>query len=358
MAHEWYYAKDGRQHGPVSARKLKQMADQGVLHAEDLVWKEGMADWAPARDVKGLISHEHPTTAPMITPVEDSINESFAPRRRPTRSPVGQILLITAAIVMLSSMFTPWWGMTLSAKDDEEGIGLWTRRTAYMKAATNRFGRNFGNGSSNGEADTKSDAGQWATQLADVIARLDSESELERAIESVEGRQASSDEKEKAARKDAISFLKIYKRHQRWWDEHLKTSDKSFAERFKDEAENVDDDKQMTFSLWVWGWSEGLAIMGLVFGVVVTIFSIVFLAVPFMRNWSWIVSIIATIMGILALIFAPIWMFKSPGKDLGLLFEQGLIVGPYLLLCGGVLFFLVGLFDTIFGISFLVRQGR
>ena len=54
MSQEWYYSVDGDRQGPVSAADLKKLADAGTLKAADLVWKDGMTDWAPAKSVKGL----------------------------------------------------------------------------------------------------------------------------------------------------------------------------------------------------------------------------------------------------------------------------------------------------------------
>ena len=56
MANEWHYSKDGQQHGPVSASDLKNLAKSGDLMPTDLIWKEGMAEWKPASNVKGLFS--------------------------------------------------------------------------------------------------------------------------------------------------------------------------------------------------------------------------------------------------------------------------------------------------------------
>lgn len=52
----WYFSKNGDRKGPVSARDLRRMAKAGELRERDLVWKEGMKDWAPAAKVKGLFS--------------------------------------------------------------------------------------------------------------------------------------------------------------------------------------------------------------------------------------------------------------------------------------------------------------
>ncbi len=51
---EWYYARDDKQQGPVSAGELKQLASRGEVRPDDLVWREGMDDWVEARNVKGL----------------------------------------------------------------------------------------------------------------------------------------------------------------------------------------------------------------------------------------------------------------------------------------------------------------
>lgn len=50
----WYYARDNRQMGPVSSAELKRLAAVGQLAVDDLIWREGMDEWAPAGRVKGL----------------------------------------------------------------------------------------------------------------------------------------------------------------------------------------------------------------------------------------------------------------------------------------------------------------
>ncbi len=60
---EWFYAQENQRFGPVSAAELKALADAGKLRPEDLVWREGMDGWVPARRVKGLFETEGPTAA-------------------------------------------------------------------------------------------------------------------------------------------------------------------------------------------------------------------------------------------------------------------------------------------------------
>ena len=51
---EWYYGRNGQQQGPVTSNQLKQLAQSGQLLPTDLVWKDGMSEWAKASKVKGL----------------------------------------------------------------------------------------------------------------------------------------------------------------------------------------------------------------------------------------------------------------------------------------------------------------
>jgi hypothetical protein len=48
---QWYLARDGKQHGPISEPELVQFLEQGHLLPTDLLWREGFADWRPAMTV-------------------------------------------------------------------------------------------------------------------------------------------------------------------------------------------------------------------------------------------------------------------------------------------------------------------
>lgn len=54
---QYYYAQGGQQKGPVPLQTLQQMASGGQLQAKDLVWTDGMANWAPAETVADLRDH-------------------------------------------------------------------------------------------------------------------------------------------------------------------------------------------------------------------------------------------------------------------------------------------------------------
>lgn len=51
----WYYTQDMQECGPVSFSELQQLAVSGRLTPEDLVWSEGMPDWALASTIPELL---------------------------------------------------------------------------------------------------------------------------------------------------------------------------------------------------------------------------------------------------------------------------------------------------------------
>lgn len=55
---EWFFAEKGVKHGPVSSLALKKLADAGRVTPDTLVWREGMPDWVPAGEIKGLCPDE------------------------------------------------------------------------------------------------------------------------------------------------------------------------------------------------------------------------------------------------------------------------------------------------------------
>jgi uncharacterized RDD family membrane protein YckC len=65
MAAEWYVGKNGEQSGPYTSPQLRQLAADGQLSPADLLWKEGMSDWAPCSAVKGLFGEATSSSKPL-----------------------------------------------------------------------------------------------------------------------------------------------------------------------------------------------------------------------------------------------------------------------------------------------------
>jgi hypothetical protein len=62
---QWYTGRDGRQEGPFSDERLRELIASGMVRPETLVWTTGMANWAKAAEVPGLMPAQRvPATTP------------------------------------------------------------------------------------------------------------------------------------------------------------------------------------------------------------------------------------------------------------------------------------------------------
>jgi hypothetical protein len=64
---QWYIAREGKQHGPLSDAEMRTFVAQGHLKPTDLIWRPGFADWRPAPAVFPFQQPEAPTAAPRPT---------------------------------------------------------------------------------------------------------------------------------------------------------------------------------------------------------------------------------------------------------------------------------------------------
>ncbi len=63
---EWYLARDGQQFGPLSEAELNKLVELGHLRADDLLWRDGLADWLTADSVLPALAR--PIEAPPPPP--------------------------------------------------------------------------------------------------------------------------------------------------------------------------------------------------------------------------------------------------------------------------------------------------
>lgn len=66
---QWYYSKDGLQQGPVPENELLQKIRGGEIAGNNLVWREGMAEWVPLSRVPELMGQPLPGT-PSVNSLE------------------------------------------------------------------------------------------------------------------------------------------------------------------------------------------------------------------------------------------------------------------------------------------------
>ena len=64
----WHYSVGDDRRGPVAADELRQLAAAGDIGPDDLVWKQGMAEWVAASTVKGLFPKPPATGSKPVPP--------------------------------------------------------------------------------------------------------------------------------------------------------------------------------------------------------------------------------------------------------------------------------------------------
>lgn len=104
---EWYYAKDNRQMGPVSALELKRLATFDELRPDDLVWREGMTEWAAARNVRGLFDQEAATLAAAAPAAPSAVSPKAVAVAAKPENPVAKRHLFDAVIDGARPHFNP-----------------------------------------------------------------------------------------------------------------------------------------------------------------------------------------------------------------------------------------------------------
>lgn len=80
---QWYIARDGKQHGPLTDVEMKTFVGHNYLRPTDLIWKAGMPDWLPAPQVfAGLFQPPAPSAAPSAPHISPQ-PAAFAPQQQP-----------------------------------------------------------------------------------------------------------------------------------------------------------------------------------------------------------------------------------------------------------------------------------
>ena len=73
---QWFIARDGRQHGPISDVEMKKLAELGHLRPADLVWRQGFVEWTPAHVA-------FPAQSPVMAPAPTELRPMPAPQAAP-----------------------------------------------------------------------------------------------------------------------------------------------------------------------------------------------------------------------------------------------------------------------------------
>ena len=96
-APQWYYIHNQAKAGPIAFAQLQELALTGRLAAADMVWRDGMAQWAAASTVDGLFPRPAPPPAGVranetaVQPVPKSYPDAPPPTPSPPRSMLQRV---------------------------------------------------------------------------------------------------------------------------------------------------------------------------------------------------------------------------------------------------------------------------
>jgi hypothetical protein len=100
----WYYTCNGAELGPVDFGSLQALVASGKVTAGDVVWTEGMADWAPPHTVPGLV----PATAPVAAAVGQVWRDVTSMAAVPTGTAVAPGVEVSLESCRAIAGMRPW----------------------------------------------------------------------------------------------------------------------------------------------------------------------------------------------------------------------------------------------------------
>jgi len=305
MATEWYYTRGTEQMGPVSSEELKQLAASGELGPDDLVWKEGMEDWRPAGQLKGLLSAGSAEGEGAATVAVSSAGRPVSagrPDSEPGRPAFWQIPFLVGSGLLVIAMFLPWWSITISGTEDEF-------EEAFSKVEAENgeraFARNGDDGVPRRRTRRKPDA-------------------------------------------DKYKYL---------WEKTGWYLRNSYALSVDVRSVPMDnDDESLDIRGRIWGWNSSLGRLGGFLGLLVIPLAVTMMAWPAARRFSFTTSFLIGYIGLILLVMTLLWYFESPGYDESPVLTQNAHVGPYLVLVANLVLLVSGILDGLFGLSRFRRE--
>lgn len=84
---QWYIARDGKQHGPLSDVEMKTFVSHNYLRPTDLLWRPGMADWQPAPQVFPAVFQTPMPNAGQTAPAATQATQSPLAQPSPFTAP-------------------------------------------------------------------------------------------------------------------------------------------------------------------------------------------------------------------------------------------------------------------------------
>lgn len=107
---DWFYGKDGTQHGPVSDQEIGTLVASGQIDSNTIVWREGMPDWLPLAQVPEFQSLNQTGAAdPYGSPQSQPVQPGQTPYTAPIPTDGLSIASLVCGILAIISCYI--WGL-------------------------------------------------------------------------------------------------------------------------------------------------------------------------------------------------------------------------------------------------------
>jgi hypothetical protein len=125
-------------------------------------------------------------------------------------------------------------------------------------------------------------------------------------------------------------------------------------------ADEIDWDRgappeEVEVTVRLWGWNTTTGVFAFVAGAVILFIALIPITISELRPWTWGVSLMGAVFGLILLVLGAIWVIGAPQTDVKPFISQANIVGPYIVLVGGLLVFVGGLADGVLGLKTLSK---
>jgi len=105
---DWFYGKDGTQHGPVSEQEMANLTASGQIDANTIIWREGMADWLPISQVPEFqTTSQQPSSVPIYAPGQ----ATYAAAPLPAPIPTDGLSIASLVCGILALLACYIWGL-------------------------------------------------------------------------------------------------------------------------------------------------------------------------------------------------------------------------------------------------------
>ena len=117
MNEQYYYAVEGKHHGPVPGLQLRELAMKGALKRQDKVWCQGMTEWKPAASILEVFEGLPPELEARPTPLASPppLPESTAPALATAAAPPNKTR--SPGLMALASFILPGLGQLICGQD-------------------------------------------------------------------------------------------------------------------------------------------------------------------------------------------------------------------------------------------------